>query len=313
MSLRVTSRQRWSPPRVDRAVTALVAAALPSYRREAHFRLVTREAGSERLDLPIWAPSEFAVPFSNEWGPVERSNVPGVPGAFVLSHVLSDHECDSLAELSEAMGYTEDAPVSLNRRIRQNENCVIIADDSLWKPIWERVVRLMPATVEHPHGLCAQPVGLNQRWRLYKYASNDIFRMHTDGSWPGSALDSTGRLVQDAHGDRWSMLTFLIYLDGGYEGGETTFFVPSDDDAREGSLVSVAVPKGSVLAFFHGDHAQSLLHEGSLVMRPGLACRAPRALAPPYASSIHMHPQCTSSSLAPCALLCVVCTLCARR
>ena len=67
------------------------------------------------------------------------------------------------------------------------------------------------------------PVGLNQRWRLYKYGKNDIFRMHTDGAWPGSALNEAGDLVQDFFGDRFSQLTFLLYLDDDYEGGETTF------------------------------------------------------------------------------------------
>ena len=73
-----------------------------------------------------------------------------------------------------------------------------------------------------PHG--GRPVGLNQRWRLYKYGPDDIFRLHTDGSWPGSKADPTsGSVVRDAYGDRWSQLTFLIYLDDDYEGGETSF------------------------------------------------------------------------------------------
>ena len=40
--------------------------------------------------------------------------------------------------------YTEDAPVSLGRNVRRNENCVWLADDSLWLPIWERVAAYMP-------------------------------------------------------------------------------------------------------------------------------------------------------------------------
>jgi len=229
-------------------------------------RLVTREPGSERTDLPIWAPTPHVVPFATAgWGPVKRSDVPGVPGAFVLSNVLSEAECDAIAALSDAMGYTEDAPVSLGRRIRRNENCVIIADDSMWRPIWQRVRPFMPASVEHSMGACQTALGLNQRWRLYRYGPEDVFHMHTDGSWPGSGLDGSGRLVRDLFGDRWSQLTFLIYLDDGYEGGETTFFVPSAANPSSGALVSVVVPKGSILCFFHGDHRHSMLHEGSLV------------------------------------------------
>ena len=51
--------------------------------------------------------------------------------------------------------------------------------------------------------------------------------------------------------------------------GETTFFVnqPPPAQRNEGELVSVRVPRGSVLCFFHGEHPLSLLHEGSLLTR----------------------------------------------
>ena len=69
------------------------------------------------------------------------------------------------------MGYTPDAPVSLGRNVRRNENCVVIADDTLWRPIWERVRAFMPREVDG-----GAPAGLNQRWRLYKYGETDVFR-----------------------------------------------------------------------------------------------------------------------------------------
>ena len=136
---------------------------------------------------------------------------------------------------------------------------------TLWKPIWSRVREHMPLRV---NGGVRR--GLNQRWRLYRYdgQNGDVFRMHTDGSWPGSGVDTrSGQLVRDIFGDRWSQMTFLIYLDGGYDGGETTFFVPALPPAPHGSgdLVSVAVPRGWVLCFFHGEHPDSLLYEGSIV------------------------------------------------
>ena len=34
------------------------------------------------------------------------------------------------------------------------------------------------------------------------------------------------QVVFDAFGDRWSHLTFLIYLNDGFEGGSTTFYTP---------------------------------------------------------------------------------------
>ena len=46
-----------------------------------------------------------------------------VEGAFTLQNLLSREECQRLVQMSNAMGYTKDAPVSLGRRVRQNENC----------------------------------------------------------------------------------------------------------------------------------------------------------------------------------------------
>lgn len=295
-------RTVWAAPAVARAPAPApgekpAAGGAAALEPGVHFRVVRREPGAERTDLPVWAPLlPGLVPFDDAAaGPTERADVPGVPGAFVLSNVLTEPECHALAQLSEAMGYTMDAPVSLGRNIRRNENCVIIADDSMWKPVWRRIAAHMP-----PRVAGGGPVGLNQRWRLYKYGPNDTFKMHTDGAWPGSALDDQGELggsapaawfvrvcargrpicrnparalqaicrltprvcapVQDFFGDRYSQLTLLLYLDDDYEGGETTFFIA-------GELVSVRVPKGGALCFFHGEHELSPLHEGSIVTR----------------------------------------------
>ena len=263
----------WSAPAVERLASTLLPAALPSkYLKNQDFQLLTRESGSERRDLPIWVSTPETIRWSETFGPVARTEVPGVQGAFVLSNVLSVEECTQLLQLSEAMGYTEDAPVSLGRHIRRNENCVWLADDSLWQPIWRRVAEHMPPRVEG-----GAPAGLNQRWRLYKYGTSDVFKIHSDGSWPGSKADvANGVVVRDAYRDRWSQLTFLLYLDDDYDGGETTFVV--DGEGRpampRGNMISgdaqlrgVRVAQGSVLCFFHGEHELSMLHEGSEVTR----------------------------------------------
>ena len=70
--------------------------------------------------------------------------------------------------------------------------------------------------------------------------------------------------MDDLFGDRFSQLTFLLYLDDDYDGGETSFLVGEGASTR---VVSVAVPKGWALCFFHGEHESSPLHEGSLVTR----------------------------------------------
>ena len=76
----------------------------------------------------------------------------------MLHNVFSDEECDQLIAASEAMGYTEDAPVSLGRHIRKNENCVWIADAEMTKEAFQRCLPFLP------NGSADKgPVGLNAR------------------------------------------------------------------------------------------------------------------------------------------------------
>ena len=70
---------------------------------------------------------------------------------------------------------------------------------------------------------------------MYRYNTKDIFRPHTDGSWPGSGLDKEKkRIVPDLYdGAQHSMLTFLIYLNDDCRGGETTFYYHNDPTFRK--------------------------------------------------------------------------------
>jgi len=274
----------WGPPPVPRPAgwapptptAELISTAAQRYRLGHHFDIVEYNHGSERSDLPVFTSRAGVITFdtaADKGGACQRVEVPGVPGAFLLVNALTPRECEQLLGVSEAMGYTEDAAVSLGRDVRHNETCAWIADDAtIQGHIFERVKHLLPAEVGG--GAVA---GLNQRWRLYKYGEQDIFRPHTDGAWSGSAVVN-GRLQQDAFGDRYSQLTFLIYLNDDFEGGATTFFLSEDTQcdvtggSRGGSgggrkKVSrgVKVAQGSVLCFFHGQHPLSPLHEGSLV------------------------------------------------
>ena len=68
----------------------------------------------------------------------------------------------------------------------------------------------------------------------------------------------------DAFGDRWSRLTFLIYLNEGFEGGTTTFYTPSPEVGVMNTR-GVVPRTGTVLVFPHGGTSGSLVHEGSAV------------------------------------------------
>jgi hypothetical protein len=94
--------------------------------------------------------------------------------------------------------------------------------------------------------------------------------MTADGAWPPSSIDpAADQYIYDSsppEAKQSSLFTFLIYLNDEFEGGETTFFLPS---AREGSMNAYPVKpiQGSIALFPHGETEGSLLHEGTGVRK----------------------------------------------
>ena len=182
---------------------------------------------------------------------IERVDIPEVEGVWQLLNVLSAAECDRMVELTEALGYHSDAPVSLPRRVRHNDNLNWVVDESVDGEIWERCKEFFsPSTYTS-----FKPLGLNARFRFYRYGIGDYFGPHADGAWTGSRVVD-GQLVRDAYGDRLSEMSFLVFLTEGYEGGRTLF------QTHQGKLAAVATPKGAALLFPHGKHPQQCLHAG---------------------------------------------------
>ncbi len=233
--------------------------------------IVARETGAEGTPLPAWA-SETDNPLGlddHPFGEIRRVDVPGVPGAFQLLNVLSRAECEAFIAATEAEGYTQDASVSLPRSVRHNENFVWIVDDTTHRIIWERCRGFL----DDRDGIFGgkRALGLNQRFRFYKYGEGDFFRPHTDGAWPGSRVVER-RLVQNAFRDRYSRMTFLVLLSDGFEGGATQFWVDQDDPSKPATrpdtamLVDVRTPAGGVLCFPHGFHPLHCLHSSEPVL-----------------------------------------------
>jgi hypothetical protein len=141
--------------------------------------------------------------------------------------------------------------------------CVWLVDSSVLQPVYARVASLLPQ--ELGGGALA---GINARWRLYRYTPGAVYRPHVDGAWPGSGTDpKTGEYVFDAFGDRWSRLTFLVYLNEGFDGGTTTFYTPAEGEVGCLDARGVLPRQGNVLVFPHGGTEGSLVHEGSAVLR----------------------------------------------
>ena len=158
---------------------------------------------------------------------------------FVIHDFLSPEECEAFVALSEETGYA-DAPITtavgfvMRKDVRDNER-VMIDDVELAAKLWERAKEFIPTPL---WGYRA--VGLNERFRYYRYDVGQKFARHYDGAFYRSD-------------DEQSLLTFMVYLNDGFAGGETKFY-------RGAEKVIVTPERGKALVFVHRQ-----LHEGAPV------------------------------------------------
>lgn len=239
--------------------------------QRTEFYVIAKEPGAENPAIPTWAcgtdnPADLDINYPCK---VSRREVVSVPGAFQLLNLLSSSECEELVKLTEALGYGEDAAVSLPRSVRHNHNITWIADDVTNRIIWDRCQPLMRD--QQMIFADKQAVGLNSRFRFYRYQKGDFFAPHTDGAWPGSRVVD-GELVHNAFDDRWSQLSFLLFLSDDFEGGATQFYVNRNDPgqpARQNedfNIVNVRTPLGGALCFPHGMHPLHCLHSSDEII-----------------------------------------------
>jgi predicted 2-oxoglutarate/Fe(II)-dependent dioxygenase YbiX len=155
--------------------------------------------------------------------------------------LLLPDECEDLVRLAESVGFT-DAPITtgfgfmMAPEVRNNTR-VMLDDRQRAAALWDRVAPFAPA---RRGGL--QPIGLNERFRFYRYEAGQYFRWHHDGAFRRSPSER-------------SLTTAMLYLNEGFEGGETEFRLSA-------GLLSIAPKRGLLLLFDHG-----LRHQGAPVRR----------------------------------------------
>jgi prolyl 4-hydroxylase len=156
---------------------------------------------------------------------------------FTVTAFLDSEDCQSFIRASESSGFHE-APIdsffgpTMAKEARNNSRA--IRDDlELAQRFWRRSAPYIPATLGGHRA-----VGINERFRFYRYDPGQTFRWHRDG------------FFERANGER-SRLTFMVYLNDDFEGGETNF-----------ERVAIRPATGMALFFVH-----HLLHEGAVVTR----------------------------------------------
>jgi hypothetical protein len=164
---------------------------------------------------------------------------PVADGIFTVSDLFTADECDRYIALAEQLGFG-DAPVTTPggpvriTSIRNNDR-VMLDDPRHAAVLWERIAPY----VSKMHYAGSRPTGVNERLRFYRYDPGQAFRWHRDGSY------------QDPAGRR-SFVTYMVYLNDDFEGGQTKF--------REPHPLEVKPVKGMALLFSH-----PLSHEGAAV------------------------------------------------
>ncbi len=154
---------------------------------------------------------------------------------FTIDQFWTDEECKEFITKSEAIGY-EPATVETEKGQKivetvRNNNRVIYSDSALAGKLWQQLQPFAPLRLGN-----SKAIGLNELFRFYKYEKGQVFKRHRDQSYIRNEVEA-------------SYYTFMIYLNDGYKGGETTF----------GDLV-IHPKQGTGLIFLH-----DLEHEGSPV------------------------------------------------
>lgn len=229
------------------------------------FRKVGVEPGDvDGGEVPIFSETPGAVALRRPpLQPVQEERVLGVAGSFILRNVLSAEECADIVTMAETMGFSADTP-TLRNDVRDRfrgrfgqlraPRCVWLASEALNAALFSRLRGSLPQS-----GLGGSLCGLNRRWRIYRYTPGQQFLPHLDDGYKASYLDASGQVATDP--GRRSLLTVLVYLTGGLDGGQTRFWVPGEN-LEDFSYFSIKPVPGNALLFFHGSHPLSPIHEG---------------------------------------------------
>lgn len=213
-----------------------------SFRREAEFH-----AAPHALTEPI---------LDTDREPAVRREVID-PACHVLHGLMASRECRRLIAAAEAIGFTHaglaigDDTYRVNLAVRNNLRVVFDAP-TLAAGLWQRMRGVLPT---HHDG--APLVGLNWRFRVYRYDPGQRFFPHVD--------------VRTRLPDGETRESVVLYLNDEFTGGHTTFYEVKDRGSRRGEgrgrkfdnkvQFSLRPSVGAAVIF---DHLR--LHEGAEVL-----------------------------------------------
>jgi predicted 2-oxoglutarate/Fe(II)-dependent dioxygenase YbiX len=141
----------------------------------------------------------------------------------IVEGFFTPEECKGFIDFSEKQGYEESLIRTregevMNKEIRDNDR-VIWDNPQIAEQIWEMVKDMLPADIDG-----YEPIGLNERFRFYRYKDGQQFKPHVDGSFRRNETET-------------SKITLLLYLNEDFEGGNTTLVLEGQEvEPKEGML-----------------------------------------------------------------------------
>ena len=156
---------------------------------------------------------------------------------YTVDNVLTPEECRELIGLTEKHGYGN-APITTRKGFVHapdvRNNVRVMLDDcerASW--LYEKVKEYLPEGYDG-----GKMIGLNERFRFYRYDKGQYFKWHFDGPYVRNENER-------------SKLTLMIYLNSDCEGGATEF----DGLDEEGIIKPIT---GRMLVFTH-----HICHQGA--------------------------------------------------
>lgn len=208
--------------------------------------------------------------------------------AFVADGILNLSECQDLISTADSLGFADYESGKNHHGALQ-----MVVDEAVADEMGRRLSsHIDVGAVEGLYREMAQAegknwthsdlrlvyVGLNRRWRVYRYAAGGQHRFapHIDAGFTPSGLSDDGEclLWDTSNGKVVSRLTVLFYLNDDFTGGHTVFYEPKSQSPHEPRVLASVKPKaGSCLVFPQGvgeaavEYAREYwpLHEGSPV------------------------------------------------
>ena len=159
--------------------------------------------------------------------------------------IISPAECEAWVRWGESTGFSLEKHAQTSRIAHRDNWRLAVESDAVAQAVFERLMlaRLVPPTLGR-----LRASGCNPNIRLYKYGEGQRFGRH---------VDQSNRVADGA-----TEFTVLLYLNDGFEGGETVFY-GSHYDANP--MYRFVPQAGAALVHAHGERC--LTHEGSAVTK----------------------------------------------